>query len=85
MHALYFVRYIYFFFVKKKNKNKKKKQKKIPFRCFSFRRFAVPCSVVPLITNNQKSTVVAGFSKETAINIKMQISSESDVLLNLSL
>ena len=57
MHALYFVRYIYFFFVVfffvKKKKKKKKKQKKIPFRCFSFRRSAVPCSVVPRITNNR--------------------------------
>ena len=31
----------------------------------------------------KKSTVVAGFSKETAININMQISSESDILLYL--
>ena len=29
----------------------------------------------------KKSTVVAGFSTETAININMQISSENDILL----
>ena len=29
----------------------------------------------------KKSTVVAGFSKETAININMQISSGNDILL----
>ena len=51
MHALYFVRYIYCLFVVFLLK-KKKNRKKIPFRCFSFRRSAVPCSVVPRITNN---------------------------------
>ena len=29
----------------------------------------------------KKCTVVAGFSKETAMNINMQISSENDILL----
>ena len=28
------------------------------------------------------STVVAGFSKETAINVNMQISSESDIFIS---
>ena len=33
----------------------------------------------------KKSTVFAGLSKEIAININIQISSESDILLYLSL
>ena len=58
MHALYFVRYIYFFFVVSfllKKKQTKKTEKKSRS---AVSRSVVPCSVVPRITNNHAKTLV---------------------------